>query len=104
MSASQYKIVLQDGNGVELSSRTLTQVETIKIKHIFAGDAGVASEVNNLINRMLSQSGGQFLSDAISQCNALGITPTDFTNGVEFAIMKAWYSNPAYKDAEARGI
>lgn len=100
--ANQYKVVVQDENGVELGSRTFSVVDTIKLKHKYPGDLGLMSEINLQLSRMLDAAHNAFLNGAVGACDELNITPTDFTNGVAFALMKAWYQDASYKDAEAR--
>ena len=102
--ATQFKVIVQDENGAELGSRTLSAVETLKIKHKFAGTAKFLEKINEQIDRLVVEGETVFLREAAASCDEYGLVPDDWSNGVAFALMKKWYEDERYQDAEARGL
>jgi hypothetical protein len=102
--ATRYKVVVQDENGVELGSKFLTQVETKIVKHAVPGDAGFLQALNKFVQQLIDRSDAALFTESSAQCDALGLIPTDFSNGVKYAIQEKWVTHVDYQDAETRGL
>jgi hypothetical protein len=91
-----------DENGAVMFSRNVKAPHVKILKHTLSGDAGIWNEMKTAIISQIRQAEQAALDEAAAQGDVLGFNPTNFADGNKYALIRAWFSRPEYRDKEAR--